>query len=703
MSSATCHHCGSSEIDVDAGRGDAVCTNCGSVLEDNIIVSEVQFEETARGSTSAVGQFVSSDGKVPLLGTGFHHGIGKESRVVTLQNGRQKIAQIGQQLRLNQHCIDTAFNFFKMAVSKKLTRGRKNSHVTAACLYMVCRTEGTPHMLLDFSDVVQVNVYELGRTFLHLTTALCINIPPIDPCHHIIRFAHKLEFGDKTHEVSMTALRLVQRMKRDWIHTGRRPSGLCGAALLVAARLHDFSRTPKDIIKVVKVCEATLRKRLNEFGDTPSSHLTLDEFMSIDLEEEQDPPAFKAARKKAKLQQLEESGQLEKATQEITALQREIEKSLDEQKRLRGPYAKYAENPADDMTEDSMDQEESDVMQFVAEDTLEVIQDILEDDGTEKKKTPTDSHFNTTPLKTPVSTRVNHRGLGPTPESLGLKSSLEECMKVTEEPALPEEDGELDLTGLSDDELDYYIMSDVEVKRKTILWNQVNADYLKELKEKEEKDAQEKEEGLTKPEKKKRRVSKKRSQVPANTAGEAIEKMLQEKRISTKINYEVLRNLNNQPEDKESPSVESIPATSSIQNDIPLAKRLASSIFGSTKTEDNVEQPLGSTRTASLKSNRLPSILMANRGRERLNVENLASTKTEELEDTKKVSQDPNEVIEFVVETEPIQYENEEGDLDQVEEDDDEEGGLVSAVQLFGRTNDDVEYDEFADYEGDDS
>ena len=29
-----------------------------------------------------------------------------------------------------------------------------------------------------------------------------------------IRFAHKLEFGEKTHEVSMTALRLVSRMKK---------------------------------------------------------------------------------------------------------------------------------------------------------------------------------------------------------------------------------------------------------------------------------------------------------------------------------------------------------------------------------------------------------------------------------------------------------------------------------------------------------
>lgn len=34
-----------------------------------------------------------------------------------------------------------------MAVSKHLTRGRKMTHVIAACLYLVCRTEGTPRIL----------------------------------------------------------------------------------------------------------------------------------------------------------------------------------------------------------------------------------------------------------------------------------------------------------------------------------------------------------------------------------------------------------------------------------------------------------------------------------------------------------------------------------------------------------------------------
>uniref|UniRef100_A0A8D2IH65 TFIIB-type domain-containing protein n=1 Tax=Varanus komodoensis TaxID=61221 RepID=A0A8D2IH65_VARKO len=149
-----CAACGGSEIEVDSARGDAVCTGCGSVLEDNIIVSEVQFVENSGGGSSAVGQFVSLDGawgKTQTVG-GFHVNLGKESRAQTLQNGKRQIHHLGNQLQLNQHCLDTAFNFFKMAVSKHLTRGRKMAHVIAACLYLVCRTEGTPRILFLLSS-----------------------------------------------------------------------------------------------------------------------------------------------------------------------------------------------------------------------------------------------------------------------------------------------------------------------------------------------------------------------------------------------------------------------------------------------------------------------------------------------------------------------------------------------------------------------
>ncbi|KAF6022744.1 BRF1 [Bugula neritina] len=155
-------------------------------------------------------------------------------------------------------------------------------------------------MLLDFSDVLHINVYELGRTYLQFARLFNIKIPAIDPSLLIPRFANQLEFGDKLHQVSMTAIRFVAKMKRDWMAIGRRPSGLCGAALLIASRVHNFCRTIQDIIKIVKVCESTIRKRLNELEETDSGSLTIDQFLTIDLEEEADPPSFIQSRKDAK-------------------------------------------------------------------------------------------------------------------------------------------------------------------------------------------------------------------------------------------------------------------------------------------------------------------------------------------------------------------------------------------------------------------
>uniref|UniRef100_A0AAR2L6S5 B-related factor 1 n=1 Tax=Pygocentrus nattereri TaxID=42514 RepID=A0AAR2L6S5_PYGNA len=520
MSSRQCQNCGGADIDIDQARGSAVCTACGSVLEDNIIVSEVQFVENSGGGASAIGQFVSAD----VLGSGFHTSLGKESRAQTLQNGKRQIHSLGSQLQLNQHCLDTAFNFFKMVVSKHLTRGRKMTHVIAACLYLVCRTEGTPHMLLDLSDLLQVNVYILGKTFLLLARELCINAPAVDPCLYIPRFAHMLEFGEKTHEVSMTALRLLQRMKRDWMHTGRRPSGLCGAALLVAARMHEFRRTVKEVIRVVKVCEATLRKRLTEFEDTPTSHLTIDEFMRVDLEAECDPPSFVAGQKKLKMQQLEKelAKKLDEYQGEISSYRDEIETELENSRpKLKGIYAAYTR---EDTHNDSL----SLASELAGDEDLEDEDMEAAAHGTEaqeqgKEPAEPSTHVPLTVLLGPL----------PSAASLGLTDSIRHC--ITE----GQEEGNPLSTLLSSLQ---YILNEKEVQAKTELWMKQNEEYLREQKEKEERITKEKEQGIYK--EKPKKPSKRREPIRASTAGEAIEKMLEQKKISSKINYDVLRDLN---------------------------------------------------------------------------------------------------------------------------------------------------------------
>ncbi|XP_009247835.4 transcription factor IIIB 90 kDa subunit isoform X4 [Pongo abelii] len=368
--------------------------------------------------------------------------------------------------------------------------------------------------------------------------------PAADPCLYIPRFAHLLEFGEKNHEVSMTALRLLQRMKRDWMHTGRRPSGLCGAALLVAARMHDFRRTVKEVISVVKVCESTLRKRLTEFEDTPTSQLTIDEFMKIDLEEECDPPSYTAGQRKLRMKQLEQvlSKKLEEVEGEISSYQDAIEIELENSRpKAKGGLASLAKDGSTEDTTSSLCGEED-----TEDEELEAAASHLNKDLYRELLggTPGSSEAAGSPewggrppalgsLLDPL----------PTAASLGISDSIRECISSqSSDPKDASGDGELDLSGIDDLEIDRYILNESEARVKAELWMRENAEYLREQREKEARIAKEKELGIYK-EHKPKKSCKRREPIQASTAREAIEKMLEQKKISSKINYSVLRGL----------------------------------------------------------------------------------------------------------------------------------------------------------------
>eukprot|EP00057_Strongylocentrotus_purpuratus_P034123 XP_794011.3 PREDICTED: transcription factor IIIB 90 kDa subunit [Strongylocentrotus purpuratus] len=760
MSKATvCSNCGGSDIDTDQARGNAVCVSCGAVIEDNFIVSEVGFAENTLGGTSVIGQFVSSEGdKSHTLGNNFRHGYGKESRTVTLQQGKRHIQNLGGQLKLNQHRNDMAYNFFKMAVQKKLTRGRKTMHIVAACLYLVCRLESTPHMLLDLSDLLQVNVYVLGKTYLKLCQELHINVPAIDPCLFIQRFAHKLEFDERTDVVCETALRLVSRMKRDWMHTGRRPSGLCGAALLVAARMHNFSRTQKDVIKVVKVCDATLRKRLSEFEETPSGKLTIDEFHKIDLEEEQDPPSFTRGRRTAKLAQLEELSkkQVRELEGEIATIQNEIESALHKKvpdaaaaalgsvpeeddsnaggaepskeniellKRLEGDSVKtLIENKVNSHKQSQGVDETGENADLASKSSVnadtggggdgregeekgggdgEGVGEKGGEDGasgaggggggdaTSTEKTLPSGDVIDTLLGSAVWSDED-KGLGPSPLSLGFESIIKEAA-IPEEKSPDSDDGELDLTGIDEKEMELFILSEKEVMIKTTLWMKENGEYMKLMEEKELRLRKERELlGLKPDQPKKKRKNNKKPPIQANTAGEAIEKLLVEKKISSKINYDVLRDLT-QPSPSHKPSQPSQLAETSPSVNLSTPFRAG-----------GVSQGAQLTRAGSLGGvKRLRQGITPTRP----TVREGPAQKTAKLEPKEEKNPNPFTMPQpkapddIVVESGPVQYDAEDGphheDEGEDEYYDEEDDHLQSAAQLMGHRGDDDYQDNY--------
>ncbi|RPA89870.1 cyclin-like protein [Choiromyces venosus 120613-1] len=319
--SNTCPSCGSSNpTDFDDSAGRLVCTNCGHVVNDSFIVSEISFGETSSGAARVQGSYVA-EGQTHAGGGGgrFRSGNSLESREQIIQNGRRKIVELAGAVNCPEHFSDHAQRWFTLSVTHNFNRGRKTQFVVACCLYIVCRLEKSSHMLIDFSDILnasfpilQVNVFALGHTYLQLVQILEVRLPHIDPTVYVYRFAKHLDFGSEQTKVANDALRIIQRMSRDWMVQGRRPSGICGAALILAARMNNFRRSVREVVYVVKVADLTIQKRLDEFKDTKSGDLTVEEFRNIWLEQAHDPPSYgpKASKRRKRVRDVNDDGEV---------------------------------------------------------------------------------------------------------------------------------------------------------------------------------------------------------------------------------------------------------------------------------------------------------------------------------------------------------------------------------------------------------
>lgn len=527
----TCRNCGASDISNDNDDGSSVCTSCGTVQDETTVFeSRVQFAENAYGTSSVTGsKFVSSESRGGTsLTNNRGHGGALESRERTQKNARVKITAVASHLKLNEHCINVACNFYNMALRQNLTYGRKIMNVIGACAYITCRLEGTGHLLIDIADVLDIDVYRLGHTYMQLCNALFIKTPLVEPCLYVLRFASQMGFGDKTQRVSTTALRIVQRMKRDWMTTGRRPSGLCGAALLIAARMHGFNRCVRDMVKQVKIHEVTVRKRLVEFAKTPTSQLSLDDFMTVDLAEEQDPPAFSKSRE-ADRQQLDKM--TERDNRELVKLQEQIDRQLAAEfpAKLRGPWAKYAQEATLKTTGQQSSREDQVTDAFIADRTISVIQQCMQ-------QVPDQ---NLTYLQLQEHLRPSLHSLGISDAQQAQRSKDDQPQKNMDEL----QDGELDLTGIDDHEIDGYLQSEEQVALKTKQWMESNAEFVTQQEQKEKRKAEEAEEKLRKGGGKSKSNRKHKQSNNASTPGEAIGKMLAARKLSTKINYDALKSL----------------------------------------------------------------------------------------------------------------------------------------------------------------
>lgn len=406
--------------------------------------------------------------------------------VLTTGAGRREIQSLAHGLNLPDRLADAGQRYFNLAVNMNFVQGRRTKYVVAACLYSACRMDKTSHMLIDFSDLLEVrpllpdagqrslvskiNVFVLGSTYLKLVKELSLQLPNVDPSLYISRFAALLDFGDETQKVAQDAVRLVARMGRDWMHIGRRPAGVCGACLLLAARMNNFRRSITEVVQVVKIADVTLRKRLGEFKETASGGLTVDDFRTLWLDEVSDPPAFARSQKKDKEERESLTKKLKKGEGEeaIAHLVKQMEedeatgrsaKSLGKRKAREGVDE---EDEEDEEEEEEEDEEEVEAAATRHRDKL-LAKELVTDAITAELN----------------QTLASKAGLLLTTEL--DTSEKKRILRTTAMTNLLELNDSERLDDLDEAELDCFILTEEEAETKGRLWMEYNKEYLQNL------------------------------------------------------------------------------------------------------------------------------------------------------------------------------------------------------------------------------
>lgn len=243
--------------------------------------------------------------------------------------------------------------------------------------------------------------------------------------------------------------------------------------------MHDFNRTTDDIIKVVHCHHATLKKRLLEFKDTPSSMLSIEQFMTVDLEETHDPPSYRVARAKDKerIDKFFEANDSEKVIDEVKSA---IEKELGKKKNTKLFGVNLVELSAE------------------------------------------------TSVPGVSSKPVN---VGPSLEIMGLSENRRTYEDDDEEESSC-------VVEIDEDEIDSYILSKESHQIKRNMWMKMHGSAFRKLLLNREERAKN-----PKVIRAKEKKVKDSLRTPAKTAAEAVERVLKKKKLSSKINYDILDNL----------------------------------------------------------------------------------------------------------------------------------------------------------------
>ncbi len=164
-------------------------------------------------------------------------------------------------LGLSDSVIDEAKFVFKNASEKGLVRGRTNTTIVAAAVYIACRESEAPRPLHDIATIVNVKRKILARCCRILMNNFYPHLPIIDPSTCIVKLADTINANEKAKRLAAQMMKEI--VKRE-LSAGKNPMAIAACILYICCRKAGYPTSQVAIAKAAGITDVTLRNRFRE-------------------------------------------------------------------------------------------------------------------------------------------------------------------------------------------------------------------------------------------------------------------------------------------------------------------------------------------------------------------------------------------------------------------------------------------------------
>ncbi len=287
IATVRCPECGSTNLVVDSGMGEYVCSRCGLVIEESIPSQEAEWraftpqERDARARTGTPTNYSHYDKGLSTVIRIEKDALGRQlslkvkqqmwrlrrwqtrskvhaSQSRNLMLAMSELQRLSDILHMPSSVQNMAAIIYRKTLNEGLVRGRSIGGMVAGALYAAVRFTKVPRTLKEIAKASQRTGKEIARSYNVIVRNLDMKMPIDNPADYITKVAEKAKVSS---DVEGLAIKLMREAKRNYATTGKDPSGLAAAILYLSARMLKEKVTQAQLAKAANVTEVTVRNR----------------------------------------------------------------------------------------------------------------------------------------------------------------------------------------------------------------------------------------------------------------------------------------------------------------------------------------------------------------------------------------------------------------------------------------------------------